>query len=273
MDFPAIDPIALEIGPLAIRWYALAYVAGILLGQWYVGWLDRRHAPSPQPSPARGEGENRPILTAKIRDDLVLYAVLGIILGGRLGYVLFYNTAYYLDHPADILKLWQGGMAFHGGLVGVIAAFYLLARKHGIRWLALMDLIAAAAPIGLFFGRLANFVNGELYGRVTTAPWGMVFPQGGPLPRHPSQLYEAGLEGLALGVLLFVLATRTRALTRPGLLSGLFLIGYGLARFAVECVREPDAQLGTLALGLSMGQMLCVPMLAVGSWLVAQRRG
>lgn len=258
MTFPDISPIALQIGPLTIRWYALAYVAGILLGQYYVGWLNARRTP--------------PLLSKAALDDLVLYAVLGIILGGRIGYVLFYNAPYYFAHPADILAVWHGGMAFHGGLLGVIAAFVLFARKHGVAWLSLMDLIAAAAPIGLCLGRLANFINGELYGRVTDSAFGMIFPRGGPFPRYPSQLFESALEGLVLGAILFFVATRTRALQHPGRLSGLFLMGYGAARFGIEFLREPDAQLGVLALGLSMGQWLCVPMLAVGLWLLVRAK-
>ncbi|MDX2095597.1 MAG: prolipoprotein diacylglyceryl transferase [Alphaproteobacteria bacterium] len=253
MTFPDISPIAFEMGPLVIRWYALAYVVGILLAQRYILRLDARHTPA--------------LLSARARDDMVLYAVFGIILGGRLGYVLFYNFSYYIDNIPEVLHIWQGGMSFHGGALGVALAFTLFARRFKINLLKIMDLLAVATPVGLFFGRLANFVNGELYGRVTTLPWGMVFPRGGPLPRHPSQLYEAGLEGLALGVLLWLLATRSDAMKRPGILSGVFIAGYGLARFTVEFFREPDAQLGTLTLGLSMGQWLSVPMLLVGGAL------
>lgn len=255
----SLSPIAFEIGPLVIRWYALAYIAGILLGQWYVGVLDRR----------------APLFTPAGREALVSYAVIGIILGGRLGYVLFYNLDYYAQHPHEILFLWQGGMAFHGGFLGVIAAFYLFARRYHLPFWAVMDRVAAAAPIGLFLGRLANFVNGELYGRVTDAPWGMVFARGGDLPRHPSQLYEAGLEGVVLFTVLFLLITRAQALQRPGLISGMFALGYGIARFSVECVREPDTQLGFLSLGLTMGQWLCLPMVGVGLGLVwrAHRTG
>lgn len=255
MNFPDISPIAIELGPLVIRWYALAYVAGILLGNYYVIWLNR-HLP-------------KPILNEKAQNDLVVYAVLGIILGGRIGYVLFYNAAYYMDHPADIGAIWQGGMSFHGGFIGVLIAFYLFARRYGLRWLQLMDLMAAAAPIGLFLGRLANFVNGELYGRVTDVSWGMVFPRGGSLPRHPSQLYESGLEGLALGALLYLLATQTHALRYRGILGGVFVGGYGIVRFGIEFFREPDVQLGTFIGGLSMGQLLCLPMIVLGIGLVA----
>lgn len=256
MQFPDISPIAFEIGPLAVRWYALAYVAGILLAQWIVVRLNRRLVP--------------PLLTQKAIDDLVLYAVLGIIAGGRLGYILFYNLGHYLDQPLDMLAIWQGGMSFHGGLLGVLGAFWLFTRRYKISWLALMDLFAVAAPIGLFLGRLANFVNGELYGRVTAAPWGVIFPRGGDVPRHPSQLYEAGLEGLLLFIVLSLLAFRTQALKRTGLLGGLFIMGYGMARFMVEFFREPDAQLGYLVEGLSMGQLLCLPMVLVGLWLVVR---
>ncbi len=258
MTFPDISPVAFEIGPLVVRWYALAYVAGILLAQRYIGWLDRRtgHA----------------ILTEKAREDLVVYGVLGIILGGRIGYVIFYNLSEYLHNPEQVFYIWRGGMSFHGGLTGILIAFWLFARRFQLRWLQLMDLLAVATPIGLFFGRLANFVNGELYGRVTTVPWGIVFPHGGPLPRHPSQLYEAGLEGLLLGSLLWFIATRTKALDYRGITGGVFIFGYGMARFTVEFFREPDAQLGTLALGLSMGQWLCVPMLACGLWLLLTAR-
>ncbi len=256
LSFPAIDPVALAIGPLVIRWYSLAYIAGILLGWYYVRWLDRRVAPAA-------------VLREAQYEDLVTWAIAGVILGGRLGYVLFYQPAYYLAHPAHILQLWEGGMSFHGGALGVILAFFLYARKHQVAYVALMDRICCAVPIGLFFGRLANFVNGELFGRVTDHAWGMVFPQGGPLPRHPSQLYEAALEGALLWAVLYVVARRG-GLARTGLCSGLFLFGYGLARFSVEFVREPDAYLGTIISFLTMGQLLCLPMLLVGGYLMAR---
>jgi phosphatidylglycerol:prolipoprotein diacylglycerol transferase len=257
VTFPELSPIAFEIGPLVVRWYALAYVVGILLAQRYIHWLDNRKA--------------TPLLSAKARDDLILYGVIGIILGGRFGYVTFYNLNYYLDNLSQVLHIWQGGMSFHGGFIGVMLAFALFARRHKANYLQLMDLLAVATPIGLFLGRLANFVNGELYGRATAAPWGVVFPHGGDLPRHPSQLYEAGLEGLLLGLILWLLATRTTALSRAGMLSGVFVAGYGLARFTVEFFREPDAQLGFLTMGLTMGQWLCVPMLLLGAWLVIRK--
>lgn len=258
MTFPDISPIAFEIGPLVVRWYALAYVVGILLAQRYIYWLDNR--------------KPTPLLSAKARDDLILYGVIGIILGGRFGYVMFYNFNYYLDNLSQVLHIWQGGMSFHGGFIGVMLAFALFARRHKVNYLQLMDLLAVATPIGLCLGRLANFVNGELYGRVTSSAFGMVFPTGGPEPRHPSQLYEAGLEGLLLGLILWLLATRTKALSRAGMLSGVFVAGYGIARFTVEFFREPDAQLGFLAFGLSMGQLLCVPMVLLGAWLVMRAK-
>lgn len=250
MPFPDIDPIALQLGPLAIHWYALAYVVGIMLGYYYVSWLDKR-----QPVP---------FFTEKAKDDLIFYAVIGVLLGGRLGYILFYNLPFYLGNPGEILKVWQGGMSFHGGLLGVFVAYGLFARKHKVSWLHLMDYLAAATPIGLLLGRIANFVNGELYGRTTDVPWGVVFPAGGPAARHPSQLYEAGLEGLVLLVLLFIVAVPLKGLRYTGLVGGIFIAGYGMARFTVEFFREPDAQLGELALGLTMGQWLCIPMILGG---------
>ena len=253
LSYPNIDPVLIEIGPLAVRWYALAYVAGILLGYGYIKKLNARM--------------DAPLLTSKQLEDLILWAILGIILGGRLGYVLFYNADYYLEHPAQALQIWKGGMAFHGGMLGVIAAFYLFARRTKVAYLTLMDLIAAAAPIGLFFGRLANFINGELYGRVTDVPWAMVFPRGGELPRHPSQLYEAGLEGLALFVILYGMI-RSGALQIPGLVGGMFLVGYGASRALVECFREPDAHLGAVLGPLTMGQLLSLPMVALGLFLI-----
>ncbi|MHA1568255.1 MAG: prolipoprotein diacylglyceryl transferase [Alphaproteobacteria bacterium] len=253
LAFPAIDPVAVQFGPLAVRWYALAYVGGLLLGWWYM----RRLA-------ARAPGG----ITADHIGDFVVWATLGIILGGRLGFVLFYRLDYYLANPADLLAVWKGGMSFHGGLLGMAAAAWLFSRRRGIPLLTLGDLTACAAPIGLFFGRLANFINGELFGRVSDVPWAMVFPAGGPLPRHPSQLYEATLEGALLFVLLLALARGTAALTRPGLCFGVFLTGYGLARILVELFREPDAYLGFILAGISMGQILSVPLVVAGLWLI-----
>ena len=248
----------MSIGPLAVRWYSLAYIAGIILGWMYISRLQRRMT-------------HLPMRPSQL-DDMIMWAVFGVILGGRLGYVLFYNPGYYLAHPMEILTVWEGGMSFHGGMLGVIIAFYLFSRRHGFPFLSVMDLVAMAAPVGLFFGRLANFINGELFGRVTDHPWGMVFPRGGPSPRHPSQLYEAVLEGAVLFILLFVVAWFRDGLDRRGLISGLFLLGYGMARFSVEFVREPDAHLGLLAIGLSMGQWLCLPMILVGLFLVVRSK-
>lgn len=254
MQFPNIDPIALQLGPIAIHWYALAYVVGIIIGYYYVSWIDAK-----QP---------KKFFSEKAKDDLIFYAVLGVLLGGRIGYILFYNFEFFLAHPLDALKIWQGGMSFHGGMLGVFMAYWLFARKYQLSWLHIMDYLATAAPIGLFFGRLANFVNGELYGRVTESSWGMVFPRGGPLPRHPSQLYEAGLEGIVLFIVLFIVAVPLRGLRYVGLVGGTFVMGYGLARFTVEFFREPDEQLGFLAFGATMGQLLCLPMIALGLYLV-----
>lgn len=248
LPFPVIDPVALEIGPLAIRWYALAYIAGILLGWWYIHRLNRQHA----------------VTAGADVDDFVTWAIFGIILGGRLGYVLFYQPGYFLANPAEILFVWQGGMSFHGGLLGIGAAVVVFARRRRIKPLSLADLVACAAPIGLFFGRLANFINAELYGRVSDVPWAMVFPGAGPEPRHPSQLYEAALEGLLLFVLLLFLARLPAVRARPGLLTGVFLLGYGAARSFVELYREPDAFLGYLPGGVTMGQVLSIPMILVG---------
>jgi len=257
LPYPHIDPVALEIGPLAIRWYSLAYLAGILLGWWYV----------------KKEHRRLPItnLTQKAIDDMVVWAVIGIVAGGRLGYVLFYNAPYYFSHPGQILHVWEGGMSFHGGMLGVILAFFLFCRKYKVRFFELMDVIACAATIGLFFGRVANFINGELYGRATDVPWGMVFPHGGDLPRHPSQLYEASMEGIVLFTVLTLLLKFTPARGKPGLLSGVFLIGYALARMAVECFREPDQQLGFLLPSVTMGQFLSLPMLLLGVYLLCRR--
>lgn len=255
LPFPAIDPVLVEIGPLAIRWYALAYVVGLLGGWAYIRHLARTARP--------------PVLDAVQVDDLLVWATLGTVLGGRLGYVLFYNLPFFLDHPAEIVMLWHGGMSFHGGLLGVILATALFCRQRGLAPLRVGDTVAAAAPIGLFFGRLANFVNGELFGRpAPDLPWAVVFPRGGPIPRHPSQLYEAALEGLALFVLLAVVWHTTRLPRRPGAMVGLFLCGYGAARITAEMFREPDAQIGFLPFGTTMGQILSLPMLAIGAGLL-----
>ena len=258
--FPAIDPIAIELGPLVIRWYSLAYVLGILLGWRYALRLADR---------------TEEAVSREHIDDFVVWATLGIVLGGRLGYVLFYRPEYYFANPLEILAMWKGGMSFHGGTLGVIAAIVLFTRKRGIRFLPFGDLICAAAPIGLFFGRIANFINGELFGRVTDVPWAMVFPRGGPEPRHPSQLYESALEGLVLFVVIAVLIYRFNALKKPGLVIGTFFAGYGIARIVVEFFRQPDAGLGFVVGFATMGQLLSLPLLLLGLWLIhrAIRRG
>jgi phosphatidylglycerol:prolipoprotein diacylglycerol transferase len=249
-----LSPIALDLGFFQLRWYSLAYIAGILAGWWYL--LKLLQAPGAP-------------MARRHADDLVTWVTLGIILGGRLAYVLFYDPARFLANPADIVKLWEGGMSFHGGVVGVSVAIILMARHNKLDWLRIHDYIACVVPIGLGLGRLANFVNGELWGRPTEAPWGIVFP-GAPdqLPRHPSQLYEFALEGVGLFLLLWFLFYKTGARKKPGMLVGTFLLGYGLARFIVEFFREPDIQLGTLSWGLTMGQTLCLPMIAGGLYLV-----
>jgi len=253
LPFPAFDPIAFSLGPVAIRWYALAYVAGILLG-W---WLARRIAGND--AAWGGASPMRPVDI----DDVIVWMALGIVLGGRLGYVLFYNPEYFAAHPAEILTLWRGGMSFHGGFLGSVLALILFARARGIPILSMLDVAAIVTPIGLFLGRLANFVNGELWGRPSDVPWAFVFPHAGPEPRHPSQLYEAGLEGIVL-FLILLFAMRRGALTRPGMIGGLFVGCYGLARIASEFFREPDVQIGYLAGGLTMGMLLSLPMLLVG---------
>ncbi len=252
LNFPAIDPVLITIGPFAIRWYALAYIGGLLIAWRYCRWLAVRPPQS---------------VSADAFDDFLLWATLGILLGGRLGYVLFYKPGFYLANPQEILFIWQGGMSFHGGLLGMIAAEVMFARRRGLPVLALADIVAAAAPIGLFLGRIANFINGELFGRPSEVPWAMVFPRGGPQPRHPSQLYEAAIEGLVL-LLVLHLMVRARALERRGTLAGAFLIGYAVARMLAEVFREPDAHLGFLLGGTTMGQWLSLPLLLAGLALV-----
>ena len=253
--FPNFDPVLVQIGPFAIRWYALAYIFG-LIGAWRYGiWLARR-----EPK----------LVTPKQIDDFLVWATLGVIIGGRLGYVFFYQPVYFLENPMEIPQVWKGGMSFHGGLVGVILAMILFARRQGIAFFALADVIAAATPIGLFLGRVANFINGELWGRETDVPWGMVFPYAGPNPRHPSQLYEAFLEGLVLFTVLATLVLVWRARWRVGLTSGVFLFGYALSRMAVETVRQPDDYIGLLLLGTTWGQWLSLPMLLFGLYLVGR---
>jgi phosphatidylglycerol:prolipoprotein diacylglycerol transferase len=255
IPYPTISPVLIEVGPFALRWYALAYVAGLLAGWWLAKRLvadDRLWGARPHPRPVD-------------IDDLIVYVALGVVLGGRIAYVLFYNFDFYAANPLEVFTTWRGGMSFHGGFLGAVLAMVYIARSRGVPVLALFDTAAPVAPIGLFLGRLGNFVNGELWGRPSDVPWAMVFPTGGPQPRHPSQLYEAGLEGVALFVILMIVV-RVGGLRRPGLTSGLFGLGYALARIAVEFVREPDAQLGYL-LGtqwLTMGMILSLPLAAAG---------
>jgi phosphatidylglycerol:prolipoprotein diacylglycerol transferase len=255
---PQIDPIAFSIGPLAVRWYGLMYLAGFAAA-W---WLGVRRI-------ARGAAP----VTRRQFDDLLFLAVLGVILGGRLGYVLFYKPGHYLSNPLEIFAIWQGGMSFHGGLLGVMAAMSFAAWRQRIDYLRLMDFVAPLCPLGIAAGRMGNFINGELWGRVTDVPWGMVFRGAGDAPRHPSQLYQFALEGVLLFVILWWYSARPRP---RGAVSALFLIGYGSLRFIAEFGREPDAFLGYLALGLTMGQWLCLPMIAGGFalfwWSRRQRR-
>ena len=266
---PQFDPVAVSlgpfnifgttVGPFAVRWYGLMYLTGfilfVVLGRWrarrmvFTGWHPRDV------------------------DDMLFYGVFGVILGGRLGYVLFYKPGYYFAHPLEIFQLWQGGMSFHGGFIGVLIAMWFFARKRGKHWIDVMDFVAPMCPLGLAAGRLGNFINGELWGRPTDVPWAMIFPNVDNVPRHPSQLYEFGLEGLLLFAILWTYALRPRP---PAAVSGLFLLGYGLARFLVEYTREPDSFLGLLAGGLSMGQWLSLPMILIGAammlWAYARAR-
>ncbi len=263
IPYPRINPVLVEIGPIAIRWYALAYVGGLVFAWWFVRRL------------ARNQTATARIMDDKAVDDLLFWSALGVIVGGRLGYVVFYKPDFYFANIERILTLWQGGMAFHGGLTGVVLAIILFCRRRGINIFSVGDLVACAAPMGLLLGRLANFINGELWGRVSDVPWAMVFPTGGPLPRHPSQLYEAILEGLLLLIAINLWRHRTRALDRPGELAGIFCIGYGLARFFVEYFRQPDAFLpngGFLFGHITMGQLLSLPLIAFGIWMIWRAR-
>lgn len=277
LSYPNIDPVALEIGPIVVKWYGLSYMAGLLLGWLYI----RRLLNSPRHWPA-----NRPPFPVDQTDDLLIYIALGVILGGRIGYILFYQPSYYLAHPLEIPALWQGGMAFHGALLGCGIAVLVFAYRYKTSPWSVMDLCAAAVPIGLFFGRIANFINGELYGRVTDLPWGMVFPRVAvylaeatdepratlgwdPLaPRHPSQLYEAVFEGLLLFLLLRWLTHSRKALQTPGLVVGVFLVGYGSARSFGELFRQPDPFHPLTVYGLTPGIVYSIPMVIVGVFFV-----
>jgi phosphatidylglycerol:prolipoprotein diacylglycerol transferase len=259
IPFPAIDPVAIAIGPFAIRWYALAYITGLLIGWRYCLRLADR--------PPRRVGRVDV-------DDFLVWATLGVVLGGRIGYVLLYKPGYYILHPQEALYLWHGGMSFHGGALGVTVAIYFFTRARAIPILTFSDIICQAIPIGLFFGRIANFINGELWGRVTDVPWAMVFPGGGPLPRHPSQLYEACCEGVLLFLVMFA-AERNGARRHPGIVTGLFLAGYAVARMSGELFRQPDVQLGFIpifGLTATMGQLLSIPLLLGGVVLILWAR-
>ncbi|HWG06124.1 MAG TPA: prolipoprotein diacylglyceryl transferase [Beijerinckiaceae bacterium] len=251
--YPVINPVLVQIGPFPIRWYALAYIAGLVIGWVYMRGLVRREN--------LWKGAPRP--SAASLDDLLVYAAIGVVFGGRLGYILFYNFDFYAANPLQALVLWEGGMSFHGGLIGAALAVAFFARRNKYSLLTVFDLCSAVVPIGLFLGRLANFIKPELWGRPTDVPWAMVFPGAGPLPRHPSQLYEAGLEGLVLFIVL-ALVVRVGGFQRPGLVTGIFAIGYGAARIFCEFFREPDPQLGFLFGGATMGMLLSLPVIAAG---------
>jgi phosphatidylglycerol:prolipoprotein diacylglycerol transferase len=259
VPFPHFDPVLLQIGPVAIRWYALAYIAGIILGWRYMAALVKR----PRLWAFRG-----PAATPLQLDDLILWITLGVIVGGRLGHVIFYTPQIIWENPLEILKTWHGGMSFHGGTIGVIVAGVVYARRNRIDMLRLGDVIAAATPLGLFFGRIANFINGELWGRPTSLPWGIIFPNADGQPRHPSQLYEAALEGLVLFVVLSWAVWGAKLLNRRGVVMGMFLAGYGIIRASLENVRQPDAGLDHLPFGLTMGMILSTPMILAGAWFI-----
>jgi phosphatidylglycerol:prolipoprotein diacylglycerol transferase len=256
IPFPAIDPVAISFGPFAVRWYALAYIAGLVIGWRYCLAL---------------AGRSPNLVQRQDIDDFLVWATLGVVLGGRVGYVLFYNPGYYFTHPVQALYVWHGGMSFHGGAIGVTLAIILFTRARRIPLFAFSDIITEAIPIGLFFGRVANFINGELYGRPSDVPWAMIFPNGGPVPRHPSQLYEALCEGILLFLLLFF-AERGGARRWPGMVTGLFLAGYAVARMSGELFRQPDTQIGYLIFGTTMGQLLSVPVLVAGIAIVVWSR-
>ena len=262
--FPTFDPVAIAIGPIAIKWYALAYIGGIVFGWIYARSLikNEKHWGGPAP------------ISVPQLDDFILWVTLGIILGGRTGYVLFYNLPFFIQHPAEIFELWKGGMSFHGGFMGCVIAVMWFAMRNNISILSLGDITTAVGPIGLFLGRIANFINSELWGRPADPdlPWAMIFPNGGPVPRHPSQLYEALLEGVVLFVVMFALSRQERLRARFGWLTGAFLVGYGIARTTGEFFREPDVFLGYLIGGVTMGQLLCIPMLAAGFWLMLRSK-
>ncbi len=254
--FPEFDPVMVHLGPLAIRWYALAYILGLVFGWQVLRWMVRR-APV--------------VASAEQADDFLMWATFGVVLGGRLGYVLFYQPSHYLADPWTALQVWHGGMSFHGGVLGVIVAILLFCRRHRISILGFADRVAVGVPIGLGLGRAANFINGELWGRAAPEwlPWAMIFPNGGDVPRHPSQIYQALMEGLVLLIVMLLLARSASIRARFGVLTGVFLIGYGTARIIGEFFRQPDPFLGYLWEGATMGQLLSIPMLLIGAGLIA----
>ncbi|MCX7338280.1 MAG: prolipoprotein diacylglyceryl transferase [Alphaproteobacteria bacterium] len=254
--FPNIDPVLLHMGPLKVHWYGVAYVVGIVLGWKYAAHLIKNYLPS---------------LDVKTFDTFITWIIIGIVVGGRLGHVIFYDLPYYIHHPLEILMTWRGGMSFHGGLLGVMTATVFYCAKHRVPPLQFTDIVCAAAPIGIGFGRVANFINGELYGTITTVPWAVEFPQGGHIPRHPTQLYEAALEGFLLWILLFCLCRWTNLLQKPGRISGLFLLGYGIVRFLVEYVKEPDGIHSVGMILLTTGQLLSIPLVIGGLFLVSRK--
>ncbi len=257
IPYPAFDPVLLELGPVAVKWYGLAYVVGLVLGWRYVLRLAKRPPHAAKPVDL---------------DDFFVWAMVGVVLGGRVGYVLFYQFDAFLANPAKILAIWEGGMSFHGGFLGVMVAEIWFVRRRGLQFLPFVDLIACAVPIGLFLGRIANFINGELWGRASDAPWAMVFPHAGPYPRHPSQLYEALLEGIVLFLVMHLVWRRESLRMRAGLLTGVFMLGYGLARIVSEFFREPDVFLGFFVAGTTMGQWLSLPMALVGAFLIVRSK-
>ena len=264
LTFPNIDPVIFSFGPFAVRWYALSYIAGLLFAQWYMKRLA---------SNTSLWAGTKPAMTPQQIDQFFIWSMLGVVLGGRLGYVLFYNSLHYLSHPADILRVWDGGMSFHGGFLGVVVACLIFGRRIGTGLDRMLDLGAASVPVGLGLGRLANFINGELYGRMTDLPWAFVFPADpSQVPRHPSQLYEAALEGLALFLAVRIATHRFKVLAHPGRASGIFALGYGLSRMVVEFAREPDRQLGFFAGFITMGMILSLPLCAIGVWLLLRSR-
>lgn len=260
--FPPLNPIAFSIGPVSVHWYALAYIVGLLFASWYL----KRLVTFP-----KLWGAYRPTLTMQQIDDLFLWFLFGVIGGGRLGYVLFYKPAFYFSNPLEIFKTWDGGMSFHGGFLGVVVACWFYGRKHGMRLDSLLDLGAAVTPVGLGLGRIANFINAELWGRPSDMPWAVIFP-GDSFGRHPSQLYEALLEGLVLFVVVRIASHHFAALQYPGRAAGIYAVGYGLSRIFVEHFREPDAQLGYFAGFITMGMILSFPLVAIGMWLLIRSR-